>query len=372
MKKIIMRFHQLVVFIKYVYFYLYCNLFNIDNKNVWLISERGNEARDNGYAFYKFMEKNHPELEFKYVIEKKSTDLTKFIDKSRIIYHGSAKHYILFLTSGYLLSTHIMGYSPEFRMFNKLDKWGLVKIPGKRIYLNHGIEVSNTNGLKYGNIKVDLFVCGGKVQYDNEVNSLGHPSGVVRLTGMPRYDYLVNNLKRQILIMPTWRMNLFYCSNSEKFKETNYYFNWNKLLKNKDLTFLLEKYNLKLIFYPHYEIQPYINAFNCYSDRITIASLNNFDVQELLNQSELLITDYSSVMFDFAYLNKPIIYYQFDYSDFMKFHYGKGYFEYNTDGFGPITYNLTDTINMLKYYIETNFSVEKKYLKKMRNGKNEA
>jgi CDP-glycerol glycerophosphotransferase (TagB/SpsB family) len=45
----------------------------------------------------------------------------------------------------------------------------------------------------------------------------------------------------------------------------------------------------------------------------------------------------------------------------MKFHYGKGYFEYNTDGFGPITYNLTDTINMLKYYIETNFSVEKKY-----------
>ena len=50
----------------------------------------------------------------------------------------------------------------------------------------------------------------------------------------------------------------------------------------------------------------------------------------------MLITDYSSIAFDFAYMNKPLIYYHFDYHEYRKKQHPEGYFKYENDGFGPI------------------------------------
>lgn len=365
MKKFKLRCHQLIVFVKYCYYFFFCKIHKITNENTWIISERGDDARDNGYAFYKYMMSNHSEVNFKYVIKKGSKDEER-INKKRVIYQGSREHYILFITAGYLLSTHIMGYSPEFRMFNKLDRWGWIHINGRRIYLNHGIENQNVSGLKCGNIKVDLFICGAKPQYDYELKTLGHPDGVLQYTGMPRYDYLKNNLKNQILFMPTWRTWLFYCKSTEQFKESEYFINWNKLINDEKLKEILEKNNLELIFYPHYEIQPYIEAFKSDNTRIKIASIEKYDVQTLLNESKILVSDYSSVIFDFAFLNKPVIYYQFDYDHFFKYHYGKGYYSYEKDGFGPCTETPEQTVKLIENYVENDYIVEEKY----KNNKN--
>ena len=80
------------------------------------------------------------------------------------------------------------------------------------------------------------------------------------------------------------------------------------------------------------------------SERITIKSrIENFT--ELFESTSLLVTDYSSVFFDFAYLRKPVIYTQFDKEEFFQSHsYEKGYFEYETDGFGPVCYSLDETV----------------------------
>ena len=44
--------------------FLLINLFNLFTPFVkeksWVISERGRDARDNGYHFYKYLKKNHP------------------------------------------------------------------------------------------------------------------------------------------------------------------------------------------------------------------------------------------------------------------------------------------------------------------------
>jgi len=60
------------------------------------------------------------------------------------------------------------------------------------------------------------------------------------------------------------------------------------------------------------------------------------DYQELIKESSLLITDYSSIFFDFAYLKKPVIYTHFDYNEYRENHVPEGYFNYKNDGFGPI------------------------------------
>jgi CDP-glycerol glycerophosphotransferase (TagB/SpsB family) len=46
--------------------------------------------------------------------------------------------------------------------------------------------------------------------------------------------------------------------------------------------------------------------------------MHSQDVQAHLRDAHLLITDYSSISFDFGYMNKPVLYYQFDQSDFYQ------------------------------------------------------
>ena len=62
------------------------------------------------------------------------------------------------------------------------------------------------------------------------------------------------------------------------------------------------------------------------------------DVQALYGQCALLVTDYSSVAFNTAYLDRPAVYFQFDREEMLRgAHVGRqGYFDYERDGFGPV------------------------------------
>ena len=52
----------------------------------------------------------------------------------------------------------------------------------------------------------------------------------------------------------------------------------------------------------------------------------------------MFVTDYSSLAFDVAYLDKPVVYYQFDRASFFGggHTYRRGYFDYDRDGFGAV------------------------------------
>ena len=76
-----------------------------------------------------------------------------------------------------------------------------------------------------------------------------------------------------------------------------------------------------------------------------------------------MITDYSSVAFEVAYLKKPVIYYQFDRDEvFSGNHtFEEGYFSYEDDGFGPIVANQSDLMIELNKLIENNCSILEPY-----------
>lgn len=363
MQKIKNRMKQLKVFIKSYIYYIFVNMKKIRNDDIWLISERGNDARDNGYTFYKYIKEHHPKIKVKYVIASSSIDKNKIAKEDLVIYN-SKEHYILFLTAGYLISTHIMGYSPDFRLFTRIDKYNLIKVKGKKIFLQHGIIKDYSPGLDVNNVNLDLFISGAKKEYLYLKETLHHEEKVIQLTGLSRYDYLkdISEKYNYILIMPTWRMSLFYTSKKMPFESSKYFQYWNSFLNSKELNRILEKNNLKVIFYPHIEMQKYLKFFELNNKRIIIANFDDFDVQKLLCQSKILITDYSSVFFDFAYMEKPVIYYQFDYEEYRNSHYKEGYFCYKNDGFGNVVDNENELNNCLKKIIKNNYKVEKKYL----------
>lgn len=322
---------------------VYVRLFRIDNSDVWLVSEMGTDARDNGWHFYNYLKKEHPEIDVKYVIYKKSQDLDRIAKEDRV-YFRSINHYILFLTAGKLISSHVMGFSPEFSLFARMDRKGLVKTKGKRVFLQHGITKDFIPNLTKEKLDVDLFICGAKPEYEYICKKFGHPKGVVKYTGFARFDKLKDESKNQILVMPTWRHSLKY---EKDFESTKYYRAWQSFLSDERLHGFLEKNNTRLVFYPHYEMQKYIGNFATKSKNITIAKKKDYDIQQLLKESKLLITDYSSVYFDFAYMQKPVIYYQFDYDDYRKNHYAQGYFNYSKNSFGPIVKNKKELVNKI-------------------------
>ena len=67
----------------------------------------------------------------------------------------------------------------------------------------------------------------------------------------------------------------------------------------------------------------------------------------------MFITDFSSLAFDFGYMKKPVIYYQYDEDKFYSGHYIKGYFDYRTDGFGPVCNNFDEFIGKFNDLVES-------------------
>ena len=54
-----------------------CRCCSAKYRELWLVCERGNDARDNGYWFYRYLKEEHPEINARYVIETESADRAK-------------------------------------------------------------------------------------------------------------------------------------------------------------------------------------------------------------------------------------------------------------------------------------------------------
>lgn len=344
----------------------------LNKKKYWLISERAHEARDNGYHLFSYIMNNFKNDKTYYAIKLKSNDLKKIQKfKNNVINFGSYKHWLIFWNSSILISTHIDGYVPNNDAYKLISK--IFKAKGKKVFLQHGITKDNLPQLYYEKTKLDLFICGAKPEYEYIKNNFNYPDNIVKYTGLCRYDNLNNNnIKNIILVIPTFRME-FYVPSGEKinltiekkFVNSDFYNNYSKMLNDQKLNNILKKYNYKLYFYPHSEMQKYLKYFNSNLSNIKIVKSEDMDIQHLLKISKVMITDYSSVFFDFAYMNKKIYYFQFDKDVYRNKHYKAGYYDYVKNGFGEVFDNYNGLISTLKKDFNNDFEINDIYMKRI-------
>ena len=83
--------------------------------------------------------------------------------------------------------------------------------------------------------------------------------------------------------------------------------------------------------------------------------------REVFAETSLLVTDYSSVAFDFAYLRKPVIYFQFDRAEYFGTTYGAGYFDCARDGFGPVVSSVEDLRQAIVAAVESGCRLHAEY-----------
>lgn len=347
-------------------------IMRITRKNLWLLCDTRYEAADNAFWLFKYICENEPQTDVCFAIDKKSPDYAKVAALGKTVHYGSLMHWVYYLVADKNVSSQKMG-KPNAAICYVLEVYGILK--NKRAFLQHGVITADLTFLHYQHTKMKLFVTStyDEWKYVNDVYE--YPEGYVQELGLCRFDGLHDfTVKRkQLLVMPTWRMyirNEITSSDKnaalEEFKATEYFRNWNELLTNEQFVTFIEKNNIEVVFYPHREMGAYLDGFHLKSSNIRMLSFKECDVQTLLKESAFLITDYSSVSMDFAYMKKPLIYFQFDYEQFRTGHHPEGYFSFKEDGFGPVCENADMVVKAIQdaYDEEAGFINPEQYLQR--------
>ncbi|GAB4074060.1 hypothetical protein GCM10028778_15630 [Barrientosiimonas marina] len=319
-----------------------------DDRPIWLIGERPDTAQDTGYHFFKYCREQFPDLPIYYVIAKDSPDRDHVRQLGHVITYGSMDHFRKTAAA----STFIGSHDLEYILPTRAVDWPSYQ-HGTRVFLQHGV---------LGRKKVDyaksdyqypfhVFCVSSESEQNMVINQMGYQPEEVAITGLSRFDQLMEqpDTERSILLMPTWRDWI----KENNFLESEYFHRYQALLTDSRLHAMLEKYDEHMDFYLHYRMQAYVSYFReLASDRMTIIAFDEADVQSLLLKNRLLITDYSSVSFDFNYMGKPVLFYQFDFERFFR----KGLLRPAAETFlGEICYDQETLITAIEQHIQNGF-----------------
>ncbi|GEK88388.1 CDP-glycerol glycerophosphotransferase, TagB/SpsB family [Alkalibacterium putridalgicola] len=329
MHKIIMK----ICFIKYSiqYFlnlYLALLVFNIVYKgktlkgSISMGSSSGKFCDENILELLKYLQNNNEYVN--YIIDKDSPDYYK-INKvtpplKRFSFNANLK----------IFRSEIIIYDTSYIDLIRCNSKYIKHI--KKINIFHGIhglkKVSVQNANK--RVKNDNYIIASS-DYEAKIKeSWGFSKDKIFVTGLPRFDNLErakknNKTENIIFFMPTWRpwFKRGFLNPSDKelneFKNSNYYKNILKVASSKAINEYLKEHNFILEIYVHKLMNKYLNNVSGLNNMSNIHFLDDgTNIQNCIINSKILITDYSSIFFDFLYLEKPIILFQFDKNKYYR------------------------------------------------------
>lgn len=343
-------------------------------RELWLFSKHGNDTGDNAFVFFRYIRKTHPEIRCVYVADKRCPrEYREAQAAGKVVRFRSLRHKRLFLAADKIITSHVGDSEPWD--YERVAEWRR-RHPGwaarhRMIHLQHGVIDKNVSHIYDSSLRpVDLFICSTEAEVAYVKKTLHYDDAHIACTGLARFDDLVGaKPQKRILLIPRYRRDVMVQLPENKvkmkyhFMKSKYYRRYQSLLENDKLAGLLASSGYELVFYPHYEVQPLLGCFHAESKNITIADRENMELDHLLRDCALMITDYSSVAFDFAYMSKPVIYYQFDGEDFAC-EYGGSYFDYERDGFGPVVKEEEQAVRAVEAFISGEFDRDGIYKKR--------
>ena len=345
-------------------------------KEIWLISDRVTQANDNGEAFFEYLAKHKPaSIKPFFVISKESDDYQRLKKTGKTIDYGSKRYKKLFLKASKIVSS-----AADYYVINAFDqnrRFIVDLCEFDFVFLQHGITKDDCSGWLNKHVKnIGLFITSTEQETESIINNpvYSYSDDVVKCCGMPRYDKLIKEkyqCEKQIIIMPTWRQSLAaplnpstgFRAKIKNFTGTDYFQFFNSLINNERLKITLEGKGYKglLVLHPAFAMET-----NSFDANATFDVINTCNYTDLFNQASLLVTDYSSVAFDFAILKKPVVYAQFDRQAFFQSHlYSQGYYDYERDGFGPICETLEETVNEIIRIINNDCILDTHYCERI-------
>jgi CDP-ribitol ribitolphosphotransferase len=222
--------------------------------------------------------------------------------------------------------------------------------PGASKKFGGSVDIESREILKKISGNTDYLIVTSKNIIDYYSEAFQMPKSKIKALGLPRMDYYfenhdfdklktdfckkygVSNDKKIILYAPTFR-------DEEKYNNVFDYLDLEKF--NQELG---DEYVLALRLHPKIK--------NFYKDDISskgkYIDVSDFESeQELMLISDILITDFSSIMIEYSVLNKPTVFFTYDLEDYLANERGF-YYDFKTTVPGPIVYTSDELIDVIK------------------------
>lgn len=314
------------------------------NERIWITFDKLYKAGDNGEYMYDYISSQDDGIDIRYLIKSDSPDYERMQEKGdKLLVWGEKETLVTALCAEVILTTHAnivsyLGFEKEILSYI-CDLFQPVNV-----CIQHGLTVQNIAQFQnrlFDNLQ--LYLCASQ----NEIENLRRPiygfddETALKLVGIARYDGLQSNDQKQILITPTWRRDIVNSNvahvkkeHNDSFKNSEYYRIYNRLINDEKLIKTAKRYKYKIVYLLHPATSAQLEDYekNDYVELIPGAS--DTDYEKILTESSLMITDYSGVQFDFAYMRKPLLYY---HPKTLPPHYNESAaYVYEKDAFGPI------------------------------------
>ena len=340
-----------------------------DSRHIQLVYEKFcMMAQDNGYYFFKYCmdheEEKRQNNHIYYVITMDAPDRKKLdAYQSHLVDFMSIRHMIYMIAAELLVSTDTRNHLYAMRQRGSILKRYLRKKP--LVFLQHGVTALKKVDFFYGKGKsgsCNLFVVTSDFEKKIVEDYFGYAEDEIVNSGFARWDVLEDKSEglREILIMPTWRAWLENVT-LEEFKESDYFHNYMALLNSPRFHCFLEKNDLLANFYLHSKFREFIQDFSVESDRIRLIVFGEEPANELMMRCKMLVTDYSSVCWDVFYLDKPVVFFQFDRDKYMEAH--GSYLDMDRELFGDCAQDVDGLLTYMEKCADDHFVVRPEYEK---------
>lgn len=341
-----------------------------EEKPNWIFFDKLYKAGDNAEYLFDYCYRNKSDINSYYIVNKDAIDYPRLKKKygANILEFNSLRQKIMILNADTIFATHasvlsFCGFGKSLQLcFRNLLKARIVCI-------QHGLTIQNI--AQYQNRLQDNtaeYFCASKYEIANLKQPVyGYRDSELHLTGCPRYDGLINNDQRQILIAPTWRRNIVITGNAvgtsksynPDFKNTKYFEIYNGLINDERLLKTAKEHNYKMVFLIHPTLSSQLEDFDKNDYLTIIPAISDMSYEKILTESSLMLTDYSGIQFDFAYMKKPVLYY---HSNELPPQYEEGVYKYDTMGFGPIIEEYDEIVDELCHYMSDECQMKQMYV----------
>ena len=353
----------------------YYNKYKVDDKMILFEVFNGRNYSCSPKAIYEYMTKDERFKDYKFVWAFKDPSKYKF-DNNTIIVKSNSKDYFKYLASSkYWIVNSLIDVSIKKKKNQiYLQCWHGTPLKKLRYDIEVKGSVLNTiNEIRKRNdldaVKFDYFIspskfCTEKFTSAFNLKKLGKENIIIE-KGYPRNDYLFNYKKEEVakikkkLKLPTDKKIILYAPTFRDNQHTSgvgYTYNlgidFDKMQKELSKEYVI-------LFRTHYFVS---NSFDFTKYENFIYDVSSYDdINELYIISDLLLTDYSSVFFDFANLRRPMLFYMYDLDDY-KNNLRDFYFDLDILP-GPIVKQEDDLIKEIKNIDNYDAVYHDKYVK---------
>lgn len=327
------------------------SFFPIDQQKVVFKSFRGLNSGDNPGAIFEEMRKKEPNNHYYWVLQ----DTNQVIEGAKIIKHGSISEIYHLATSKLWIDNKRKGcWSRKRKGQLYLQTWH-GGVAGKLVEKDacHTLDSYYIKSAQHDSYLADYMTSGSKWQslqcrrafwFENEILEFGLPRSDVFYK---KADSIISHVREFFSIGDDFRICLYAPTFRENKSLEPYNLDFKRLCNTLKKRF---SGNWKILVRLHPNIQFQQNEL-IYSDECINGSLYP-DINDLIVASDVLITDYSSCMFDALEANKFVFIFATDYSEYMK---ERGsYFKPEEMPF-PMAYNNDELMNNILAFNQTNY-----------------